>query len=130
MGISFAINILDLIRGIWNFINKTNKKEEDLPSPTPNEPTPTEEEIRQEQRKKLQEQIKILSGKNKNLHSLAIRDLERMAEDPQLNQELKQFICDSFCQYLSIHPDSHPALNALFKKKQHFCFVAKRNKRC
>ena len=123
MGISFAINVLDLAKGIWNFI-KNNKKEE-KPSPTPIVPMPSEEEMRQEFRKRIEEQIKILSGKNKTLHSLAIRELERIAENPDMNQELKQYICESFCQYLSKHPDSRPAFDALFKRDRIFVAMEK-----
>jgi len=47
---------------------------------------------------------------------LAIRDLEQMAGNPDMNQELKQVICESLCLYLSKHPDSHSAFKALFKK--------------
>jgi hypothetical protein len=124
MGISFAINVLDLIKGVWGFIKKMNKKEEESSS-TPNEPMPSEEEIRQEYRKRIEEQIKILSGKNKTLHSLAIRELERIAENPDMNQELKQYICESLCQYLSKHPDSRPAFDALFKKDRIFVAMEK-----
>ena len=124
MGISFAINVLDLIKGVWGFIKKMNKKEDESSS-TPNEPMPSEEEIRQEYRKRIEEQIKILSGKNKTLHSLAIRELERIAENPDLSQELKPFICDSLCQYLSKHPDSRPAFNALFKRERVFVAMEK-----
>lgn len=126
MGISFAINVLDLAKGIWNFI-KNNKKEE-KPSPTPIVPMPSEEEIRQEYRKRIEEQIKILSGKNKTLHSLAIRELERIAENPDMNQELKQYICESLCQYLSKHPDSRPAFDALFKRERVFVAMEKKIK--
>ena len=110
MGISFAINVLDLIKDIWNFIKKICKNEE---------------EIQQEQRKRVEEQIKILNGKNKNLHSLAIRELERMAANPEMNQELKQYICEFLCQYLSEHSDSRHAFNALFKKNRIFVAMVK-----
>lgn len=116
MGISFAINVLDLIKGAWNFIKKMKKEEEEKPSPMPNEPMPSEEDIRQEQRKRLEEQINILSGKNKKLHSLAIRELTRLAENPDFCQELKKSICESLCQYLSKHPDSRLAFDALFRR--------------
>lgn len=119
MDISFSINVLDLIKKIWNFLKKIIKMEEDS-SPTPIVPVPSEEEIRQEHRKRIEEQIKKLNGKNKNLHSLAIRELERMAGNPEMNQELKQFICESLCQYLSKHPDSHTAFDALFKRGKIF----------
>lgn len=119
MGISFDISVIDVIKYFWTFIRKwiTQRKE---PSPTP-----SDEEIQEEYRKRLEEQIRILSGKNKNLHSLAIRELERMARNPSLDEELKQFICGSLCQYLSKHPDSRPAFNALFKRDGLFGIMEK-----
>lgn len=119
MGISFAINVLDLIKGIWYIIKKKNEKEEESSS-TSNYLMRTEEEIQQAQRKRLEEQIMLLSDTNKFLHYLAIREMERMAENPDMNQELRQYICDILCQYLSKHPDSRPAFNALFKRGRFF----------
>lgn len=120
MGISFAINVLDLIKGILNIIKKTIHKEEESYVPMP-----SEEEIRQEKRKRLEEQIKILNGKNKDLHYLAIRELEQMVENLDIDQELQKYICDCLCQYLSKHPDSRPAFNALFKKDRIFVAMEK-----
>lgn len=119
MDISFAINVVDIVKGIWYIIKKKNEKEGGASS-TSNEPMPTEEEILQAQRKRLEEQIMLLSDPNKFLHYLAIRELERMAANPDMNQELKQYICDTLCQYLSTHPDSRPAFNALFKRGRIF----------
>lgn len=120
MGISFAINVLDLIKGILNIIKKSIHKEEESYVPMP-----SEEEIRQEKRKRLEEQIKILNGKNKDLHYLAIRELEQMVENLDIDQELQKYICDCLCQYLSKHPDSRPAFNALFKKDRIFVAMEK-----
>ncbi len=125
MGISFTINVLDLIKRIWDYVKILIDDLEENPIPASVDPTPSEEEIREKQRNNLEEQIRILSSKNKNLHPLAIRDFERMAANPDVNQELKQYICDTLCQYLSKHPDSRPAFNALFKKEHVFVAMEK-----
>lgn len=125
MEISFAINVLDLIKGAWCFIKNMYKKEEEKPSSTPNEHMHSEEETRQEQRKSVEKQIMLLSCKNKNLHSLAIRELERIAENPDLREKQKLFICESLCQYLSKHPNSRPAFDALFKRGSIFVSLKK-----
>ena len=76
--------------------------------------------LRDNELEKLEKYVRTLNTKNTIQHHVAIWELQRMANNNLEWHELHEKICDILCQYLSNHPDSHSAINALFKKESVF----------
>lgn len=110
MDILNLINLLDWGRKVWNIIKRK---------------CPTPEKRRKELIRKVNKNIKILRDVDLGLQCMAIKELEQLTKDKYIDESLKEIICISLCQYLSVNPKSSLAFDVLFKRGRVFVTMQK-----
>jgi len=105
------IDILSLIKKIWNFLKEYL--------------FPPEDKLKQELIRKVTKNIRGLREEDLGLQKMAIQELEQIASDKKTSKSLQEIICISLCQYLSVNPKSSYAFDVLFKKGSVFAPMQK-----